>query len=136
MLSGLKPFSRLVYPLPEKHGLGIHATLDLDGNVRFGPDTQWVSEENYDVDPARAGLFYQAVRTYYPGLPDNSLQPGYAGIRPKTTTERSARQDFRIAGPAQHGWPGLVALFGIESPGLTSCLAIAENVSTMATLKN
>ncbi len=125
VLQGARPFSRLIYPVPEKHGLGIHATLDLNKLVRFGPDTEWVENEDYQVDTSRAEVFYRAIRRYYPGLGDDRLSPGYAGIRPKTSGPTGEGQDFQILGPHAHGIPGLVALFGIESPGLTSCLSIA-----------
>ncbi len=121
-------FSRLVYPVPESAGLGVHVTLDLAGQMRFGPDVQWIDAIDYTVDPRRADAFYAAIRTYWPGLPDGALNPDYAGIRPKLHPPGASAQDFRIDGPAQHGVPGLVHLFGIESPGLTACLAIAGHV--------
>lgn len=127
-LAGRASFSRLVYPMPEPGGLGVHLTLDLAGQARFGPDVEWVSELDYDVDPARADCFYSAVRRYWPGLADGTLMPAYAGIRPKITGPGEAAADFLIQGPTSHGIGGLVNLFGIESPGLTSCLAIAEQV--------
>mgnify|MGYP001199837708 CR=1 FL=1 len=120
------PFSRLIYPVPEQAGLGVHLTLDLAGCGRFGPDTEWVESENYDVDPRRADSFYAAIRTYWPDLPDNALAPAYSGIRPKITPPGAPAADFVISGPAQHGVPGLVNLFGIESPGLTASLAVAD----------
>jgi L-2-hydroxyglutarate oxidase LhgO len=126
--SGRPVFSRLIYPTPVDGGLGTHVTLDLAGRMRFGPDVEWITEENYNVDPRRAQSFYARVRTYWPGLPDNSLVPDYAGIRPKLTGPGEPAADFMIDGPAQHGLPGLVNLFGIESPGLTSSLSIAEDV--------
>jgi L-2-hydroxyglutarate oxidase LhgO len=126
--SGRAPFRHLVYPAPESAGLGVHMTLDLGGQARFGPDVEWVDAVDYRVDPARADGFYGAIRRYWPGLPDNSLQPAYSGIRPKITGPGEPAADFRISGPAEHGVPGLVNLFGIESPGLTSCLALAEYV--------
>ena len=128
-LAGRTPFSRLVYPVPEPGGLGVHLTLDLAGRARFGPDVQWVDECEYSVDPRRAGKFYAAIRTYWPGLADGSLQPAYAGIRPKISGPGEPAADFQIAGPAAHGMPGVVNLFGIESPGLTASLAIAEHVA-------
>ncbi len=128
-LAGRTPFSRLVYPVPEPGGLGVHVTLDLAGRARFGPDVQWVDECEYSVDPRRAGKFYAAIRTYWPGLADGSLQPAYAGIRPKISGPGEPAADFQIAGPAAHGVPGVVNLFGIESPGLTASLAIAEHVA-------
>jgi L-2-hydroxyglutarate oxidase LhgO len=127
-LSGGRPFSRLVYPVPEHAGLGVHVTLDLGGQVRFGPDVEWVDRIDYDVDPRRADVFYAAIRTYWPGLRDGALEPGYAGMRPKLAPKGSVSDDFVIQGPREHGVPGLVNLFGIESPGLTSSLALAEDV--------
>jgi len=122
------PFSRLIYPAPVPGGLGIHITIDLAGRARFGPDVEWVNTMNFDVDPRRAEAFYAAIRTYWPGLPDNSLVSDYAGIRPKLTGPGEPAADFMIDGPAEHGLPGLVQLFGIESPGLTSALSLAEEV--------
>ena len=127
-LAGRTPFGHLVYPLPEPGGLGVHLTLDLAGQARFGPDVQWVEDLDYRIEPERANGFYAAIRRYWPGLPDDSLQPAYTGIRPKISGPGEAAADFRIDGPAQHGIAGLVNLFGIESPGLTACLAIAEHV--------
>ncbi|BCX69159.1 NAD(P)/FAD-dependent oxidoreductase [Pseudomonas izuensis] len=126
--SGRAPFRHLVYPAPESAGLGVHMTLDLGGQARFGPDVEWVDTVDYHVDPARADGFYEAIRRYWPGLPDHSLQPAYSGIRPKISGPNESAADFRLSGPAEHGLPGLVNLFGIESPGLTSCLALAEHV--------
>jgi L-2-hydroxyglutarate oxidase LhgO len=126
--SGRIPFRHLVYPAPEAAGLGVHMTLDHAGQARFGPDVEWVAEVDYRVDPQRADSFYQAIRRYWPGLPDGSLQPAYSGIRPKISGEQQPAADFVISGPAAHGVPGLVNLFGIESPGLTSCLALADRV--------
>ncbi len=130
-LAGRAPFSRLIYPVPEKAGLGVHLTLDLGGQARFGPDVEWVETPDYFVDPARGEVFYAAIRDYWPGLPDNSLQPGYAGIRPKLQGPGDPPHDFRIDGPARHGLPGLVNLLGIESPGLTAALAIGEYVAAL-----
>ncbi|GAB4068650.1 NAD(P)/FAD-dependent oxidoreductase [Ancylobacter sonchi] len=127
-LPGRAPFSRLVYPVPEAAGLGVHLTLDLGGQARFGPDTEWVETVDYDVDPARAERFYGAIRHYWPALPDGALIPAYAGIRPKITPPGAPAADFRIDGPAEHGVPRLVNLFGIESPGLTASLAIGDLV--------
>ena len=127
-LNKKSPFSRLIYPVPEPGGLGVHVTLDLAGQARFGPDVEWVERINYDVDPRRAERFYGAIRRYWPGLPDNSLSPGYAGIRPKTTGPGEPAPDFEIQGPGKHGVPGLVQLYGIESPGLTASLALARAV--------
>jgi L-2-hydroxyglutarate oxidase LhgO len=127
-LNRRNPFSRLVYPVPEPGGLGVHVTLDLGGQARFGPDVEWVEKIDYDVDPRRADRFYAAIRRYWPGLPDASLSPGYAGIRPKTAGPKDPVPDFEIQGPRKHGVPGLVHLFGIESPGLTASLALAGMV--------
>lgn len=130
-LNGRAPFSHLIYPMPDAAGLGVHLTLDLGGQARFGPDVQWIEEVNYDVDASRAELFYDAVRRYWSGLPDGSLSPGYAGIRPKTSGPDGAPQDFEIRGPADHRVPGLVNLFAIESPGITASLAIADLVTQL-----
>ena len=128
-LAGRAPFSRLIYPVPEKAGLGVHLTLDLGGQARFGPDTQWVEREEYDVDISRADGFYAAIRRYWPALPDGALSPGYAGIRPKISAPDAPAADFLVSGPALHGIGGLVNLFGIESPGLTSSMAIGAHVA-------
>jgi L-2-hydroxyglutarate oxidase LhgO len=127
--AGRPVFSRLIYPAPIHGGLGVHVTLDLAGRMRFGPDVEWTEEENYDVDPRRADVFYASIRRYFPKLPDGALVPDYAGIRPKLTSEKEPAADFLIDTPAQHGVPRLVNLFGIESPGLTSALSIAEDVA-------
>ncbi|HRA63854.1 MAG TPA: NAD(P)/FAD-dependent oxidoreductase [Burkholderiaceae bacterium] len=128
-LAGRSPFSRLIYPVPEGAGLGVHLTLDLGGQAKFGPDVQWVdSADDLVVDPARGDGFYAEVRKYWPALQDGSLSPGYAGIRPKLKPAREGTSDFVIQGPSVHGVAGLVHLFGIESPGLTSSLAIAQQV--------
>ncbi|MCB1956386.1 MAG: NAD(P)/FAD-dependent oxidoreductase [Rhodocyclaceae bacterium] len=129
VLQGRAPFSRLIYPIPEAAGLGIHLTLDLGGQARFGPDVEWVDAPHYLVDAARATRFEQAIRAYWPGLPDGALQPGYAGVRPKLHGPDEPAPDFRIDGEAEHGVPGLVNLFGIESPGLTASLAIGARVA-------
>jgi L-2-hydroxyglutarate oxidase LhgO len=121
-----RPFSRLVYPLPVDGGLGIHATVQLDGQVRFGPDVEWVDTVSYDVDAAHAAKFYPAIRTYWPGLPEGSLQPAYAGLRPKISGPGEPSADFEVSDPNRHGVPGLINLFGIESPGLTASLAHGE----------
>jgi L-2-hydroxyglutarate oxidase LhgO len=126
--AGRPVFSRLIYPVPIPGGLGVHVTLDMAGRMRFGPDVEWIPDENYDVDPNRAAAFYQRIRDYWPGLPDNGLVPDYSGIRPKLTGQGEAAADFMIDGPRQHGVPRLVQLFGIESPGLTASLSIAEEV--------
>ncbi len=121
-------FARLIYPTPVDGGLGVHVTLDLAGRMRFGPDVEWIDHENYTVDPRRADLFYQRIRTYWPALPDGSLLPDYCGIRPKLTGAGEKAADFLIAPEAAHGMPRLINLFGIESPGLTSSLSLAEDV--------
>ena len=122
------PFERLVYPVPEPGGLGVHVTLDLGGQARFGPDVEWVDAIDYTVDPRRADRFYAAIRRYWPGLPDGALEPGYAGIRPKICGKDAPAADFVVQGPRAHGVPGLVNLFGIESPGLTASLPLADAV--------
>lgn len=128
-LSGRAPFSHLIYPVPEPGGLGIHLTLDLGGQARFGPDVEWVETEDYRVNPARRDAFEASIRQYWPGLPPGALEPDYAGIRPKLGGPGDPAEDFRIDGPAVHGAAGLVVLAGIESPGLTSALAIAGEVA-------
>ncbi|MCD2511840.1 NAD(P)/FAD-dependent oxidoreductase [Comamonas endophytica] len=131
-LAGRSPFSRLIYPVPEAAGLGVHLTLDMGGQAKFGPDVEWVgSPDDLVVDPRRGDVFYAAVRAYWPALPDGALAPGYAGIRPKINAPDAPAADFVLQGPREHGVPGLVNLFGIESPGLTSCLALAEEVTQM-----
>jgi L-2-hydroxyglutarate oxidase LhgO len=128
-LAGKAPFGRLIYPVPEHAGLGVHLTLDLGGQAKFGPDVQWVTDPtDLVVDPRRGDAFYAEVRKYWPALPDGALQAGYAGMRPKISGPHEAAADFMIQGPQQHGVPGLVNLLGIESPGLTSSLAIAAEV--------
>ena len=133
-LQGRAPFERLIYPMPEDGGLGVHLTLDLGGQARFGPDVQWLPEGarpetlDYAVEPSRMQGFEADIRRYWPGLPDGALQPAYSGVRPKLHRPGSAAVDFQIEGPTQHGQAGLVHLLGIESPGLTSCLALAEEV--------
>jgi len=126
------PFSRLIYPVPEPGGLGVHLTLDMAGQARFGPDVEWVEHIDYAVDPSRAERFYPAIRKYWPTLPDGALMPSYSGIRPKIVPPAIASQDFVIQGPREHGVEGLINLFGIESPGLTSSLAIADHVGELA----
>jgi len=132
-LAGRAPFSRLIYPVPESAGLGVHLTLDMGDQAKFGPDVEWVETEDYAVDPARAAPFYAAIRRYWPGLPDGALAPAYAGIRPKISPPGAPAADFRIDGPRDHDIPGLVELFGVESPGLTSALAIGDHVAGMLT---
>ncbi len=131
-LGGRSPFSRLIYPVPEPGGLGVHLTLDLGGQARFGPDVEWVETLDYAVDPTRAEKFYAAVRAYWPDLADGQLAPAYAGIRPKLSGPGEPAADFRIDGPSEHGVAGLINLFGIESPGLTASLAIADLVAERA----
>jgi L-2-hydroxyglutarate oxidase LhgO len=130
-LAGRPPFTRPIYPVPEAAGLGVHATVDLAGQVRFGPDVEWIEAIDYDVDPARAEKFYAAVRRYYPDLADGALRPDYAGIRPKIQAPGGPVHDFVIHGRRDHGVDGLVNLFGIESPGLTASLAIADHVAAL-----
>lgn len=133
-LTGRAPFERLIYPMPEGDGLGVHLTLDLGGQARFGPDVQWLPEGttpetvDYAVDPQRLAGFAQAIRRFWPALPEGALQPAYSGVRPKLHRPGHDAMDFQIDGPARHGRAGLVHLLGIESPGLTSCLALAEEV--------
>jgi L-2-hydroxyglutarate oxidase LhgO len=126
--AGRAVFSRLIYPTPVDGGLGVHVTLDLAGRMRFGPDVEWIDRESYTVDPHRAEAFYDRIRTYWPGLPAGSLVPDYCGIRPKLSGQGETQADFMIAGEGAHGLPRLVCLFGIESPGLTASLSLAEEV--------
>ena len=133
-LSVRAPFERLIYPAPVAGGLGVHLTLDLQGRARFGPDVEWIEDADwadqatYAVDPTRGDSFYDAIRLYWPGLPDGALAPDYSGIRPKLSRDKHAA-DFRISGASEHGLPGYIGLYGIESPGLTSSLSIAEHVA-------
>ena len=128
--AGRPVFKRLIYPTPVDGGLGVHVTVDLAGRMRFGPDVEWIEHEHYGVDPGRAESFYARIRTYWPTLPDGSLVPDYSGIRPKLTGPGEPAADFMIVGPVQHGMPRLVNLFGIESPGLTCALSLAESAVT------
>jgi len=128
-LSGRSPFSHLIYPMPTPGGLGVHLTLDLAGEAKFGPDVEWVDAIDYDVDPRRAESFYAAIRTYWPDLSDGALKPAYAGVRPKIARPGGSNTDFLIQTEKDHGLPGLINLFGIESPGLTASLAIADWVA-------
>jgi len=134
-LAGRAPFARLVYPVPEPGGLGVHVTLDLAGQARFGPDVEWLERfdprTDYAVDPRRSERFYAAIRRYWPALPDGALAPAYAGMRPKISGPGEPAADFLVQGPAEHGVPGLVNLFGIESPGLTASLALADDVARL-----
>jgi L-2-hydroxyglutarate oxidase LhgO len=134
-MTGKVPFTHLIYPVPERDGLGTHLTLDLAGRGRFGPDTEWIDGIDYALDPRRGIGFYAAIRRYWPGLPDGALAPDYTGIRPKLAPAGGAATDFTIEGPESHGLPGLVNLFGIESPGLTASLAIAGEVLARVGLK-
>lgn len=129
ILRGRSPFAHLVYPVPAGGGLGVHSTLDLGGQTRFGPDVEWIGEPDYAVDPRRGEVFYAAIRRYWPSLPDGALLAGYAGIRPKIARAGTLAGDFLIQGRTEHGVPGLVNLYGIESPGLTAALALAEEVA-------
>lgn len=136
----IPPFQHLIYPLPEDGGLGVHVTLDLNGQVKFGPDVEWISDIgdissflnrfDYSVSADRAKQFYPMIRKYYPSLKDGSLEPAYAGIRPKLSGPGQVSVDFIIQGEDSHGLPGLVNLFGIESPGLTSSMAVAEHIAS------
>ena len=130
-LPGRAPFTRLIYPVPVDGGLGVHLTLDLGGQAKFGPDVEWIDTIDYTVDPRRAQSFYVEIREYWPELPDGALQPAYAGIRPKLSGPGEPARDFVIDGPAQHGLDGLINLFGIESPGLTACLAIGAMAAAL-----
>ncbi|MCW9033172.1 MAG: NAD(P)/FAD-dependent oxidoreductase [Rhodospirillales bacterium] len=130
-LTGGHPFKRLIYPLPEPGGLGVHLTLDMGGQARFGPDVEWIDEEDYTVEAQRGESFFKAIRSYWPELKDNTLVPDYAGIRPKLSGPGEPTADFIIQGPEQNGLPGLINLYGIESPGLTSCLAIAKSITSL-----
>jgi L-2-hydroxyglutarate oxidase LhgO len=127
-LAGRAPFRRLVYPIPPPGGLGVHITVDLARQARFGPDVEWISQVDYTVDPARGDAFYAAIRAYWPGLRDGALQPGYAGVRPKISGPKEPAVDFVVQGPEIHGVPGLINLYGIESPGLTASMTLADEV--------
>jgi len=133
-LRGLCLFRHLVYPIPARTGLGIHLTMDLSGRARFGPDVQWIDNLNYDVDPSKAAQFLTAIREYWPTLPEGALLPAYAGIRPRIGNAGQPFSDFRIDGPKTHGISGLVNLFGIDSPGLTASLAIADYVANLISI--
>jgi L-2-hydroxyglutarate oxidase LhgO len=129
VLAGKPVFSHLIYPVPEPGGLGVHVTLDMGGQVRFGPDVEWIDSLDYTLKPERSQSFYKAIRAYYPALEDGALLPGYTGVRPKLKAKGEGDADFLISGPSTHGVKGLVNLFGIESPGLTSSLALANLVA-------
>ncbi|MCC7080755.1 MAG: NAD(P)/FAD-dependent oxidoreductase [Burkholderiales bacterium] len=131
VLAGRSPFGRLIYPVGSGLWHGVHVTLDLGGQVKFGPDLEWLESIDYRFDTSRAGSFYESIRHYYPALPDGALQPGYTGIRPKITAKGEPAADFMIQGPREHGAPGLVNLYGIESPGLTSSMAIGDYVADL-----
>lgn len=131
-LQGRAPFNRLVYPVPVQGGLGVHLTLDLQGQAKFGPDVEWVDALDYRVDPRRADAFYAEVRRYWPALPDHALVADYAGIRPKISGPKDAARDFLIDTPADHGLQGLVQMFGIESPGVTASMALADELGALA----
>ncbi len=133
-LTGATPFSRLIYPMPDGAWLGVHSTLDLGGRCRFGPDIHWVDDLDYDVDDQELEPFYGSIRRWWPALPDGALYPDYTGIRPKLYARGEPAADFMLQGPGEHGVPGLVNLYGIESPGLTSSLAIADEVLAMTTV--
>jgi L-2-hydroxyglutarate oxidase LhgO len=134
-LAGKSPFSRLIYPVPESAGLGVHLTIDLAGQAKFGPDVEWIDDaENLQVDPQRGAAFYSEIRKYWPGLKEGALHAAYAGIRPKLHSSKEAAKDFYILGPNDHGINGLINLFGMESPGLTSSLSIADFVSGLINL--
>ena len=128
-IAGKSPFRRLIYPVPGPVGLGVHLSFDMGGQCKFGPDVEWIDSPDYDVDPGRAGQFYEAIRRYWPDLEDGALQPGYVGVRPKLAPEGETPADFTILCPETHGIDGVVNLFGIDSPGLTSALAIADHVA-------
>lgn len=130
-LEGRSPFQHLIYPVPEAGGLGVHLTLDLGGQARFGPDVQWIDQFDYHVDGTRAAPFYAQIRKYWPGLPDGALHPAYAGIRPKIVGPGQGDADFSIQDASVHGHAGLVHLLGIESPGLTASLAIGQTVASL-----
>ncbi len=130
-LAGRCPFGRLIYPIPNEAGLGVHLTIDLAGQARFGPDVEWSWRSEYDVDPRRTDGFYAEIREYWPDLPGGALRPAYAGMRPKLVGPGEQAADFRIDGPSRHGLAGLVGLFGIESPGLTASIAIAGRVRAL-----
>jgi L-2-hydroxyglutarate oxidase LhgO len=132
-LQGRCPFSQLIYPLPEAGGLGTHLTLDLGGQARFGPDVEWIDGVDYTVDAGRAERFYRSIRRWWPALADGALAPTYSGVRPKIVPPGTPDGDFIVQGPAQHGVPGLVNLYGIESPGLTASLALADQVAALLT---
>src|SRR5471032_3046997 len=132
-VSGRTPFDRLIYPMPDEAGLGVHLTVDLGGQAKFGPDVEWLDTVDYQMDPHRADSFYAAIRTYWPDLADGALQPAYAGIRPKLVGPGQPAADFMVQGELEHGVKGLLNFFGIESPGLTASLALAEYAAARLT---
>jgi L-2-hydroxyglutarate oxidase LhgO len=132
VLPSKKPFTMMIYPLPDEHEVAMHVSPDMGGMVRFGPDTEFVDKVDYTVNPDRAPAFYEAARRFWPDIQDGDLEPGYAGVRPKLSRARAGANDFVIHGKETHGLPNLVNLFGIESPGLTSSMAIAEYVAALA----
>lgn len=134
-LAGRCPFTRLIYPLPEPGGLGVHLTLDLGGRARFGPDVEWVHQPSFDVDPTSRDRFARSIANWWPNLAPERLVPDFAGVRPKLTGRSEGPSDFRIDGPFNHGMPGLINIYGIESPGLTSSLALAEAVTAITKCK-
>ena len=131
-ISGRSPFSHLIYPLPEAAGLGVHLTIDMGGQAKFGPDVEWIDQPDYSVDATLADAFYREIMKYWPGIKDHALQPAYAGIRPKINGPNEAAADFHIAGRETHGVHGIINLFGIESPGLTGSLSIAQEIADKA----
>ncbi len=135
-LGGRSPFNRPIYPVPGQASLGVHSTVDMGGQVKFGPDVEWIDTIDYDVDPSRAEVFYEVIRKYYPALEDGALQPGYCGIRPKLQAPGEPAKDFVVQGREIHGIDGLVNLYGIESPGLTSSLALADRVAELLGLQS
>ena len=135
-LGGRSPFNRPIYPVPGQASLGVHSTVDMGGQVKFGPDVEWIDTIDYDVDSSRAEVFYEVIRKYYPALEDGALQPGYCGIRPKLQAPGEPAKDFVVQGREIHGIDGLVNLYGIESPGLTSSLALADRVAELLGIRS
>lgn len=133
--AGKPLFHRLIYPAPVEGGLGRHVTIDVGGRIRFGPDVEWIDEIDYQVDASRGAFFYDAIHRYWPSLPDGAITADHAGIMPKISSPGESARDFVIEGPAQHGLTSYVAMFGIESPGLTSSLSLAETIAEMLETK-